>query len=138
MCRFWPGMCYKNCLVPESLAWQTIKTFYTLTFLPIWSLSLSLPSPPPPPHADACTHIQSILKDSLEKKCIWTTLHLTLRRVLFQCYFKCLISIGRIIVNHWFGLFFQCVYHTYAWGLRENYSGRWCGWGITHSSTMWW
>ena len=43
MCRFWQDMCYKSCLVPELLAWQTMKTFCTLTFLPIWSLSLSLP-----------------------------------------------------------------------------------------------
>ena len=85
----------------------------------------------------AHTHIQSILKDSLVKKCVWTTLHLTLRCVFCQCYFKGLISIGRIIMNHWFGLFFQCVYHAYAWALWENYSGRWCGWGITHSWTMW-
>ena len=101
-----------------------------------YGLSLSL-SP------NACTHIQSILMDSLGKKCIWTTLHLTYRCVLFHCYFKCLISIGRIIVNHWFGLFFQCVYHAYAWALWENYSGRWCGWRITHSWTnpspiVWW
>ena len=131
MCRFWQDMCYKSCLVPELLSWQTMKTFSTLTFLPIWSLSLSL-------LMHAHTHILSILKDSLVKKCVWTTLHLTLRCVLYQCYFKGLISIRRIIMNHWFGLFFQCVYHAYAWALWENYSGRWCGWGITHSWTMWW
>ena len=72
-----------------------------------YGLSLSLSLSP-----DACTHIQSILKDSLGKKCTWTTLHLSLKCVLFQCYFKGLISIGRIIVNHWFGLFFQFVYHA--------------------------
>ena len=111
MCRFWQGMCYKSCLVLESLSWQTMKTFCTLTFLPIWSLSLS---------PDACKHIQSILKDSLGKKCIWTTLHLILRCVLFQCYLKCLISIGRIIVNHWFGLFFFNVYIMHVLGFCEK------------------